>query len=139
LASHELAARLSYFLWNSAPDAELLNAAKAGAIAKDPSTQVERMLSDAKVSRFIDRCGPANTVRPERNHTDNRGNRKKRNADQDDPQGRYGKPHVPAPLQAVRVAVGMAVVDGLVLNGLAVGGLIRVRTVFVVVTHHVSA
>lgn len=53
LTDVERAYRLSYFLWNSAPDAELLNAAKSGALAKDPSTQVERMLKDARSSRFI--------------------------------------------------------------------------------------
>jgi hypothetical protein len=54
LTSVELAHRLSYFLWNSVPDAELLAAAKSGALGKDSSTQVERMLKDAKADRFID-------------------------------------------------------------------------------------
>jgi hypothetical protein len=54
LADVELAHRLSYFLWNSVPDAELLTAAKSGALGKDSSPQVERMLADAKASRFID-------------------------------------------------------------------------------------
>ncbi len=54
LTDVERAHRLSYFLWNSAPDAELLNAAKSGALGKDPSAQVERMLKDAKAGRFID-------------------------------------------------------------------------------------
>ena len=54
LTDVELAHRLSYFLWNSAPDAELLNAAKSGTLSKNPSIQVERMLEDARVSRFID-------------------------------------------------------------------------------------
>ena len=54
LTGVERAHRLSYFLWNSAPDAELLNAAKSGALAKDPSSQVERMLKDARAGRFID-------------------------------------------------------------------------------------
>jgi hypothetical protein len=54
LTGVERAHRLSCFLWNSAPDAELLNATKSGALSKDPSAQVERMLKDAKAGRFID-------------------------------------------------------------------------------------
>ena len=54
LTAVERAHRLSYFLWNSAPGAELLNATKFGALGKDPSAQVERMLKDAKAGRFID-------------------------------------------------------------------------------------
>ena len=50
----ERAHRLSYFLWNSAPDTALLNAARSGALGKDPSAQVERMLKDARAGRFID-------------------------------------------------------------------------------------
>ena len=54
LTSVELAHRLSYFLWNSVPDAKLLAFAKSGELSKDPSAQVERMLKDAKAGRFID-------------------------------------------------------------------------------------
>jgi hypothetical protein len=54
LTKIERAYRLSYFLWNSAPDSELLDATNSGALAKDPSAQVERMLKDTKSSRFID-------------------------------------------------------------------------------------
>ncbi len=54
LTDVELAYRLSYFLWNSVPDAELLTAAKSGALGKDSSPQVERMLADTKAGRFID-------------------------------------------------------------------------------------
>ena len=54
LTSVELAHRLSYFLWNSVPDAELLAVAKSGVLRKDSSAQVERMLKDAKAGRFID-------------------------------------------------------------------------------------
>ncbi len=50
----ERAHRLSYFLWNSVPDVELLNSAKSGTLAATPSVQVERMLKDPKVARFID-------------------------------------------------------------------------------------
>ncbi|MFT4688032.1 MAG: hypothetical protein ACJASX_002702 [Limisphaerales bacterium] len=54
LTGVELAHRLSYFLWNSVPDAKLLAAAKSGALGRDSSGHVERMLKDAKVDRFID-------------------------------------------------------------------------------------
>lgn len=54
LTEIELAHRLSFFLWNSVPDAELLRAARSGALAKDSSAQVDRMLADAKADRFID-------------------------------------------------------------------------------------
>jgi hypothetical protein len=54
LTGVELAHRLSFFLWNSVPDTSLLNAARSGALGKDPSAQVERMLKDPKAGRFID-------------------------------------------------------------------------------------
>jgi len=54
LTDVELAHRLSYFLWNSVPDAELLDAAASGDLGKDSSLQVERMLADAKAERFVD-------------------------------------------------------------------------------------
>ena len=54
LTGVEWAHRLSYFLWNSAPDAELLDAAESGSLDEDPSAQVERMLKDARAGRFID-------------------------------------------------------------------------------------
>jgi hypothetical protein len=54
LTGVELAHRLSFFLWNSVPDAELLAVAKSGVLRKDSSAQVERMLKDAKAGRFID-------------------------------------------------------------------------------------
>ena len=54
LTEVERAHRLSYFIWNSTPDTELLNAARSGALQKDSSFQVERMLKDSKASRFID-------------------------------------------------------------------------------------
>jgi len=54
LTGAELAHRLSFFLWNSIPDAELLAAVKSGALGKDPSAQVERMLKDARADRFTE-------------------------------------------------------------------------------------
>ena len=49
-----LASRLSYFIWNSMPDSELLKLAKTGQLLK-PRTirkQVVRMLADEKAERF---------------------------------------------------------------------------------------
>jgi hypothetical protein len=52
----ELASRLSYFLWSSMPDDELLSIAEAGKL-KDPATldaQVKRMMTDHKAIAFAD-------------------------------------------------------------------------------------
>ncbi|HYP07369.1 MAG TPA: DUF1592 domain-containing protein [Bryobacteraceae bacterium] len=54
LSSWEMASRLSYFLWSSAPDAELRRVAAAGQL-KAPEqieAQVKRMLADPKAKRF---------------------------------------------------------------------------------------
>jgi hypothetical protein len=51
VSDHELATRLSYFLWSSMPDAELSTAADASALTKDPAklaAEVRRMLEDPK-------------------------------------------------------------------------------------------
>jgi len=50
-----IASRLSYMLWNSLPDHELLALAKNGKLsqAKVLSTQVDRLLEDPKSARFI--------------------------------------------------------------------------------------
>ncbi|MGE3191105.1 MAG: DUF1592 domain-containing protein, partial [Vicinamibacterales bacterium] len=56
LADLELAARLSFFLWSSAPDEELLVAASAGRL-KDPAVleaQVRRMLADPRANALAD-------------------------------------------------------------------------------------
>jgi hypothetical protein len=50
-----LASRLSYLLWNSAPDEHLLDAARKGRL-RDPKVlreQTDRMLQDAKSERFV--------------------------------------------------------------------------------------
>src|SRR5204863_1907514 len=55
----ELAARLSYFLWSSAPDAELSALAAAGKL-RDTSTlvaQTRRMLQDPRVRRLATEFG----------------------------------------------------------------------------------
>ena len=52
---HALASRLSYFLWNTLPDATLLELAANGTLAKRETLhqQVERMLADPRSERFI--------------------------------------------------------------------------------------
>ena len=56
LSPYALASRLSYFLWSSMPDAELLKLAKEDRL-KEPEVleaQVERLLSDSKCDAFLD-------------------------------------------------------------------------------------
>jgi hypothetical protein len=55
LTDHELAARLSYFLWSTAPDAELMKLADAGRLADraERLKQVERMRKDRKADAFV--------------------------------------------------------------------------------------
>ena len=53
---YTLASRLSYFLWSSMPDEELLQLAAAGTLS-DPDVlhaQVERMIDDPRIERFIE-------------------------------------------------------------------------------------
>ncbi len=54
LTSWELASRLSYFLWASAPDADLRRAAESGALGdkREIARQVRRMLADPKARRL---------------------------------------------------------------------------------------
>ena len=54
LDEYALAGRLSYFLWNSLPDARLLELAKAGKIRASLHDELERLLADSKSQRFID-------------------------------------------------------------------------------------
>ena len=53
---YDLASRLSFFLWGSLPDEELLALAKSGELMREDvlSGQVTRMLKDRKVKRFCD-------------------------------------------------------------------------------------
>ena len=52
----DLASRLSFFLWGSLPDEELLQTAKKGVLVEEEqlSNQVDRMLTDNKLKRFCD-------------------------------------------------------------------------------------
>jgi mono/diheme cytochrome c family protein len=55
LTDHELATRLSYFLWSSMPDVELMKLASAGKLS-DKATlkkQVDRMIHDRKSDAFV--------------------------------------------------------------------------------------
>ena len=54
VSSLELASRLSYFLWSSAPDAELRRVAETGALVKEDVLveQARRMLKDARTKRL---------------------------------------------------------------------------------------
>ena len=55
LKPYDLATRLSYALWSTLPDAELLAAAKSGKLTQDAELekQIQRMLADDRVSGFI--------------------------------------------------------------------------------------
>ncbi len=55
LTAPELASRLSYFLWSSMPDEPLLTTAKAGNLTgAGLNGEVNRMLTDDRINRFID-------------------------------------------------------------------------------------
>jgi len=55
LTDIELASRLSFFLWNTGPDDELLNLAAAGKLSKPGALdlQVKRMLADPRASSLV--------------------------------------------------------------------------------------
>lgn len=55
LTNLELASRLSFFLWNTGPDDELLTLAAAGGLTKpgEMEKQVQRMLRDPKASSLV--------------------------------------------------------------------------------------
>ena len=56
LGDYEMASRLSYFLWSSMPDDELLAAAAAGHLHEpaDVASQARRMLADPKSRAFVE-------------------------------------------------------------------------------------
>lgn len=53
LSEHQLATRLSYFLWCSTPDDELLELADSGQLSQQLPQQVRRMLADEKSSSLV--------------------------------------------------------------------------------------
>ena len=56
LGPYEMTSRLSYFLWSSMPDDELLQAAQRGKLADEEGieTQTRRMLADPKAWAFVE-------------------------------------------------------------------------------------
>jgi hypothetical protein len=56
LSGYELASRLSYFQWNSMPDAALFESAKSGQLHEPAALEatVDRLLGDAKASGFVE-------------------------------------------------------------------------------------
>ncbi|NIP97477.1 MAG: DUF1592 domain-containing protein, partial [Akkermansiaceae bacterium] len=50
---YALASRLSYFLWSSAPDEQLMQLAKQGRLREELRGQVDRMIADGKSRRFV--------------------------------------------------------------------------------------
>jgi hypothetical protein len=59
LNDHELASRLSYFLWSSLPDEALMRAADQGTLRRPEvlEAQVRRMLQDPKIGRLVENFG----------------------------------------------------------------------------------
>jgi len=56
LTPFEFASRLSYFLWSSMPDSELISAAESGRLSNrdELTSQVNRMLRDEKAHAFVE-------------------------------------------------------------------------------------
>jgi hypothetical protein len=56
VSSHELASRLSYFLWNTMPDAQLAGLADSGRLSRPAvlQQQVQRMLASPRSWNFVD-------------------------------------------------------------------------------------
>jgi hypothetical protein len=57
LSDYELATRLSYFLWSSMPDEELLKLAAAGKLREQLDAQVGRMLKSARADQLVRNFG----------------------------------------------------------------------------------
>ncbi len=54
LGEFALASRLSYFLWSSIPDEELLELAEQKQLRKNLDQQIDRMLNDERSERFVE-------------------------------------------------------------------------------------
>ena len=54
LAEHELASKLSYFLWNTAPDPPLRQLADAGKLRAALDTEITRLIRDERFGQFAD-------------------------------------------------------------------------------------
>jgi mono/diheme cytochrome c family protein len=59
LNDYDLASRLSYFLWSSMPDDQLMHAAETGTLHRPEvlNAQVRRMLKDPKIGRLVQNFG----------------------------------------------------------------------------------
>ncbi len=53
LDEYSLASRLSYFLWSTMPDEELLRLAERGELRKNLSAQIDRMREDGRSDEFV--------------------------------------------------------------------------------------
>jgi len=53
LDAHELASKLSYFLWNAAPDQRLLELAEAGSLHESLDDEMQRLLDDPRSWQFL--------------------------------------------------------------------------------------
>jgi hypothetical protein len=53
IGEYELASRLSYFLWDSMPDGELISLAEKGQLRQNLETQVRRMIKDPRSASFL--------------------------------------------------------------------------------------
>ena len=52
LDSYELASKLSYFLWNAAPDERLLKLARTSALYRSLDAEIERLIADSRFWQF---------------------------------------------------------------------------------------
>ena len=52
LAPHELASKLSYFLWNAPPDATTMRLANTGTLRAGLSAEVDRLVADSRFAQF---------------------------------------------------------------------------------------
>ncbi len=57
VSEHELATRLSYFLWSTMPDDELFALADKGELRKNLDAQVRRMLKDSRAKALVQNFG----------------------------------------------------------------------------------
>ena len=57
VSQYELASRLSYFLWSSMPDRELMDHARDGSLQENLQPQVLRMLQDARSRSLVENFG----------------------------------------------------------------------------------
>lgn len=53
LGEFELASKLSYFLWNAAPDERLLTLAADGRLHESIDTEIDRLLADSRSQQFV--------------------------------------------------------------------------------------